>query len=48
MNIEHLKNGFVKLSAPNGVVFVPTETWYSEAVIKETNVPLFRNAEEAE
>jgi len=41
MEIEKLNNGFVKLSAPNGVKDKRNGQVYSEVVVKEINVKNF-------
>lgn len=45
MEIIYLRNGLVKLTAPNGIIYIPDGSWYSEVVCQEKNIGKYEAAE---
>jgi hypothetical protein len=38
MTITEFRGDYVRLTADNGVIYIPTGEWYSEVVTKQKNI----------
>lgn len=46
MNIEGVREGYVRLSSPNGIVDTRNGDVFAEVIVKEKSVKWFKEAEE--
>jgi len=44
MKITEFRNNYVRLTAENGIIYIPTGEWYSEVVIKQKNIDKYMAA----
>ena len=42
MTIIELGKGLFRLTAPNGIEYIPTGAWYSEVITKSKNIHKYR------